>query len=202
MQPESSVNRIDTLGLVLAGGRSRRMGGRDKAWLRLSGKPLICHAFERLRPQVDDIVVSANRHRWAYRRMDIDVVSDRPAWAGRGPLAAIATVLSDLRPRRLAVVPVDAPLAPRDHVAALSAALDAGAQAAAIFDGERQQPLFCLLAADVTDDARSAVEREPLPSMRDWLEGIGVVWINRSHQHALFANINMPDDLRRLVGTP
>lgn len=176
------------------------MSGRDKAWLSLSGRPLVCHAIEHLAPQVDRILISANRHRWAYRRLGVDVVQDQPAWIGRGPLAAIATVAAAQRPWRLAVVPVDAPLAPRDHVARLATLLDAGAFAAAIHDSERWQPLFCLLSRDAADGARSAVARASIPSMRSWLDGIGAVWVDYADP-TRFANINTPDDLENLRET-
>jgi molybdopterin-guanine dinucleotide biosynthesis protein A len=196
MQP-TTLNRSDTLGLVLAGGQGRRMGGRDKAWLSLAGKPLVCHAIERLAPQVRQVVVSANRHGWAYRRLGIEVVGDHPEWRGCGPLAAIASAFTAWRPLRLAVVPVDVPLAPPDHVARLAARLDAGAPAAAIHDGKRRQPLFCLLSAETAVAARSAVSGEPVPSMRDWLDHIGAVWIAYS-EPARFGNVNTPDDLELL----
>jgi molybdopterin-guanine dinucleotide biosynthesis protein A len=196
MQP-TTFNRSDTLGLVLAGGQGRRMGGRDKAWLSLAGKPLVCHAIEHLAPQVGQVVVSANRHRWAYRRLGIEVVGDHHDWRGRGPLAAIASAFTARRPSRLAVVPVDVPFAPLDHIARLAERLDAGEPAAAIHDGRRRQPLFCLLSAETAVAARSAVSGEPVPSMRDWLDHIGAVWIAYA-EPARFGNVNTPDDLQLL----
>lgn len=173
------------------------MGGRDKAWLRWSGQPLICHAVDRLTPQVDTVVVSANRHRWAYRRIGVETIPDRDAWRGRGPLAAIASVLSDRRPSRLAVVPVDAPCAPRDHVLRLAAALNRGARAAALHDGRRQQPLFCLLDCAVLESACEALNESTVPSMRAWLDHLAAVWIDYAETDA-FANINTPDELKAL----
>ena len=190
-----------TLGLILAGGAGRRMGGRDKAWLRWKGRPLICHAFERLAPQVDAVIVSANRHHWAYRRLGIEVVADRPAWRGQGPLAAIATVLTTVSPQRLAVVPVDAPCAPTDHVARLAMALGAGAPAAAVHDGLRRQPLFALLSGHLVDAAAAAVEHASPPPMHEWLDGLGATWIDLSSQQTAFVNINSPADLLRLQNT-
>lgn len=187
-----------TLGLILAGGASRRMGGRDKAWLRWQAKPLVCHAFQRLAPQVDAVAVSSNRHFWAYRRLGLDCIPDSPAWRGRGPLAAIATALQLRAPMRLAIVPVDAPCAPVDHIARLVAALDRGVSAAAIHDGDQHQPLFALLNGDLASAAVETVSRESPPSMRDWLDAVGTKWVGMSAQPETFANINTPDELRRL----
>lgn len=192
------MKEAGTLGLVLAGGAGRRMGGRDKAWLRWCERPLVCHVLDRFAPQVDTAAVSSNRHRWAYRRLGIESIPDRPGWQGRGPLAAIATVLSELAPARLAIVPVDAPHAPRDHVARLSAVLDGGARAAAVHDGLRRQPLFAVLRGDLVETAVAAMRSEPMPSMQDWLDDVGVVWIDMSSHRSAFLNINTSDDLEAL----
>lgn len=49
-------------GVVLAGGRAERMGGHDKGLLPLAGAPLVARAIRRLRPQVVDVLISANRN--------------------------------------------------------------------------------------------------------------------------------------------
>lgn len=184
------------VGLVLAGGASSRMGGRDKAWLGLGGRPLLCHALERLAPQVDAVVVSANRHRWACHRLGLATLADRPAWRGLGPLAAIASALSDLAPARLALAPVDVPDAPRHQVALLAAALDATTPAAALRCGGRTQPLFAVLDGTLAGRAAAALARRPVPSMQAWLDEVGAAWVDLPDAECL-ANINAPADLDR-----
>jgi molybdopterin-guanine dinucleotide biosynthesis protein A len=186
-----------TLALILAGGASRRFGGRDKAWLRFAGRPMICHVVERLAPQVDAIVVSSNRHHWAYRRFGMRTIADRPGWRGRGPLAAIATVMSAMRPQRLVLVPVDMPRIPNDLVSCLGAVLVDGVPAAAAFDGSRRQPLCCLLDGRLAVTAQMAIEQEPIPSMQAWLEGVGVRWVAFGDDPSAFININDAGDLER-----
>jgi hypothetical protein len=56
--PMSQLTSI--AGIILAGGRSRRMAGRDKSFIDLGGKPLIAHAVARLRPQVAALAINAN----------------------------------------------------------------------------------------------------------------------------------------------
>jgi molybdopterin-guanine dinucleotide biosynthesis protein A len=185
-----------TIGLILAGGLGRRMGGRDKAWLDLHGRPLLCHALERLSPQVDSIVVSANRHRWACHRLGLATIADRPAWRGRGPLAAIATALADLSPGRLALVPVDVPDPPRHQVALLASALHAGVPAAALRTGDGRQPLFALLDGSLAERAAAALDGPDVPSVQAWLDAVGVAWIDLPGTGGL-GNINVPADLER-----
>lgn len=195
----SDRSGADLFGLILAGGQGRRCGGRDKAWLRFRGKPLLCHAVERLQPQVDRLLISANRHRWAYDRLGLTTVADAPVWAQRGPLAAIASAFARHPKSRLVITPVDCPGAPRDHVQRLMAAVDAGAPAAALHDGVRPQPLFAVLSATVQPAAVAALISDRPPSMRDWLRAQGVCWVDYPDPDgSVFANINRMDDLQRL----
>ncbi|MEZ0273190.1 MAG: NTP transferase domain-containing protein, partial [Methylophilaceae bacterium] len=73
-------------GIILAGGMGRRMGGVDKGLVPFQGKPLVTHVLERLRPQVDEILVNANREIDTYAKFGYPVVPD--AIGGfAGPLA-------------------------------------------------------------------------------------------------------------------
>ncbi len=187
------------LGVVLAGGQGRRCGGRDKAWLRLRGRPLLCHAVERLCAQVEQVVVSANRHRWACRRLGLASIPDPAQWAGRGPLAAIAAAWMHYPGRTLAIVPVDCPLAPVNHVAKLRAVLAGGVPVAALRCGGRVQPLFALIAPVLEEDAIAALQSPRPPPMWQWLEAAGVSWLDWPDPDGwTFANINRLDDLRDL----
>lgn len=73
--------------VVLAGGKSSRMGGGDKALLQLGGRPLLDHVLERLRPQVAEIVLNANDP-GRFAAFGLPVVADRLA-GQMGPLAGI-----------------------------------------------------------------------------------------------------------------
>ncbi|MCK9488397.1 MAG: NTP transferase domain-containing protein [Xanthomonadales bacterium] len=206
------------IGLILAGGRGSRFGGTDKAWLRLHGQPLLCHCWQTLGEQVQTIVVASQRHRWAYRRLGIQLIDDHAAAPGHGPLAAIAGALARWPQRRIAVLPVDAPFAPADYVARLDAVLGPDVPAAAVFDGQRRQPLFALVSGQLAAHAVQALQAPVLPSMRRWLDDVGAIWVDfsdavvdlqgdpqsgselpRGLTRGAFANINTPADLDRLA---
>ena len=74
--PDDSALRDRLTGLILAGGRARRMGGEDKGLLPYRGRPLIEHAIERLRPQASALAINANRSRAAYARFGFPVVAE------------------------------------------------------------------------------------------------------------------------------
>jgi molybdopterin-guanine dinucleotide biosynthesis protein A len=125
-------------GLVLAGGRGRRLGGADKGLLALHGRPLVVHVRDRLSPQVQALLISANRHAADYAALGVPVLGDAaaglpPAADGqpRGPLAGMLAGLRHAPTPWLACVPTDAPALPADLVQRLAqAAAQAGAHAA------------------------------------------------------------------------
>ncbi|MGY2437305.1 NTP transferase domain-containing protein, partial [Escherichia coli] len=81
--------------VILAGGRASRMGGDDKGWVPLAGKPLIAHVLERLRPQVDEVLINANRSEERYRAL-APVIGDAQA-DFQGPLAGMQAGLAAAR---------------------------------------------------------------------------------------------------------
>lgn len=63
-------------GVILAGGQGSRMGGQDKGLLMMQSKPLYQHVLQRLRPQVDIVLISANRNIDRYQLSGYQVVTD------------------------------------------------------------------------------------------------------------------------------
>lgn len=178
-------------GLILAGGAGRRMGGADKALLRLAGRPLIAHAIERLAPQVDRLAISANGDPARLDFTGLPVLGD--AAAGRGPLEG---VLAGLRwaqaggATALMTVAVDSPLFPTDLVARLTAA---GAPAMARSD-DRDHPTFTLWPVSAA------------PEIEEWLDAGErrlMTLMDRIGAHAVdlpagsITNLNTPEDLAR-----
>src|SRR5690242_6663170 len=112
--------RPEVVGVILAGGQSRRMGGTDKAFLPLAGRPLIAHVIERLRPQVDAVVVNSNGDPARFADFGLEVIAD--AIGGfQGPLAGILTGMQWARrharnARWIATAAADTPFLPRDVV--------------------------------------------------------------------------------------
>ena len=133
-------------GVVLAGGRGRRMGGEDKGLVGIAGRPMVLQVIERLRPQVGALLISANRNRTRYEEMTgCRVVADRhPDYAG--PLAGMASAMEAAGTRFILTSPCDAPLVPGDLGPRLYRALaDEGSELSVVHDGERVQPVFALL---------------------------------------------------------
>ena len=177
------------------------MGGVDKGLQPLHGQPLAKLALQRLRPQVQALMLNANRHLDLYARLGVPVWPD--AWPDHpGPLAGMAAGLAHCETPWLATVPCDTPGFPGDLVARLlDAAVSQGAELAMAAtreaDGRVQpQPVFCLLGTGL------------LGSLEAFLQG-GQRKIDRwTAQHRCatvvferaddFYNINTLEELERL----
>lgn len=189
------ISPNDITGVVLCGGDGRRMGGVEKPLLSLHGRHLVAHVLDRLVPQVDRVVVSANRDIDTYRALGHPVFSD--VVPSLGPLGGLSSVASHVSTPWLFCCPGDAPRLDRGLVARLSSACDDAYAAVYPYDGERPQYLFLLvrtaalvsLAPYLAGGARS---------VHGWLEQIGAHAVEMSELAGSFANVNSRDALARL----
>jgi molybdenum cofactor guanylyltransferase len=179
--------------VILAGGMARRMGGQDKGLIELNGRPMIEYIIEALKPQVDSIVINANRNLEQYRRYGYPVVEDIMG-DYFGPLVGMASGLQACSSDRILIVPCDSPFVPPVLADKLNAALlEQGADLSVANDSERMQPVFAVLS------------RHLLPSLLAYLDKGGRkidTWY-AEHKMALadfsdwpdaFININTPED--------
>lgn len=183
--------RDQITGVILAGGRGRRMGGIDKGLYPYSGRPLIEWTIAALAPQVGQLMINANRSQDAYRAYGLPLIADTiPDYPG--PLAGIAAALTATQTPWLLVAPCDTPLLPPDLAERLAAALarDA-AELALAHDGQRRQPLHALLPVTLA----TSLERFLVSGQRkvgDWYAGHRVAIADLSDQADGFVNINTP----------
>lgn len=180
-------------GLILAGGRARRMGGEDKGLIRLAGRPMVEHVLERFGPQVGEVVINANRNAEQYgrygHRVIPDVIDDFP-----GPLAGMLSAMEAVRQPWLAVVPCDSPLLPRDLVQRLFAsALAESADIAVAHDGERLQPVVALLRCSLLPQLRAFVEQGGR-KIDTWYAQHRMVATDLSDHPEAFVNVNTPEE--------
>lgn len=195
------TGRPAVAGVVLAGGAGRRIGG-DKPLRLLAGRPLIEHVIERVRGQVDRLILSANGNEASLAAFGLPLVADAPAPGGRqGPVAGVLAGLAAARAGgfpRLAVFPCDAPFLPADLVARLGAELDRapGAAAAIVTDGKRPQPTFALWRAEALEPL-AALLAGGTRRLEAATRALGCVEvpIPASAGLAAWYNINSPEDL-------
>lgn len=192
---------IEITGLVLAGGQGSRMGGVDKGLTPLRGRPLVEHVIGRLAPQVDEILVNANRNPDAYAGFGHRVVADDiPGFAG--PLAGFERGLAHARGALVATVPCDSPFLPTDLVARLRAALETGdAELAVAKTGEQPHPVFCLMRRSVHPSLRAFLSSGQR-KIDKWYAALRVVEVAFDDEADAFANINTRDELAGLEKPP
>lgn len=109
-------------GVILAGGRGTRMGGVEKGLLDWQGRPLMARLIEDLAPQVDRLLINANRAHERYAAFGLPLIADDPRHAGLGPLAGVHAALTVVETGRVVCVPCDLPGLPEDLVSRFLAA--------------------------------------------------------------------------------
>ncbi len=190
------------VGVLLAGGRARRMGGGDKCLLPLGSLTLLDHVIARAAPQVDRLVLNANGNASRFARFGLPVVADVvPDFAG--PLAGILSGLlwaQALLPacRWVASFATDTPLVPLDFVARLRQAVAAGADIACAASAGRTHPVFALWPVDLADALRAALVEEGIHKIDTWTARHTVAAVNFAADPIdPFFNVNAPEDLDR-----
>jgi len=169
------------------------MGGADKGLLPYRGKPLVAHVLARFAPQVETLLISANRNLDVYAAFGYpvlgDVLGDYP-----GPLAGLAAGLAACTTPWLATCPCDCPALPEDLVARLmTATLGASAPlAVAVVDG-RMQPTFQLCRRELLP-ALTAYLAAGERKVGAWCRAQGAAEAHFDASTA-FANLNTPDEL-------
>ncbi len=191
-------------GVVLAGGRSLRMGGGDKALLAVDGRSLLERVIERARPQVGTLLINANGDPARFAALGLPVVADCVG-GYVGPMAGILTGLEWVREHLpdvewMASFATDTPLLPTDLVQRLSAAVQtAEADLACATSGGITHPVSGLWPVRLAPALRHALIDEELRKTDGWTSRYRVAHVEwPGGIHDPFFNVNTPEELMRL----
>jgi molybdopterin-guanine dinucleotide biosynthesis protein A len=191
------------LGLILAGGLARRMGGGDKGLIAVGGETILDRALSRMKPQCARMIINANGDpsRFAFTGLPV-VADDIPDFAG--PLAGILAGLdwaAANQPDEDYVVsaPGDCPFLPRDLVERLeSARVKEGKPLACAKSGDWRHPVVGLWPVALRADLRHALMEESLHKIEIWTARYGVAIAEWPDQPVdPFFNVNTPGDATR-----
>jgi molybdopterin-guanine dinucleotide biosynthesis protein A len=189
-----------TLGLVLAGGLARRMGGGDKALLKLGHETILDRVLARLNPHCAGVIINANGDPARFGRFGLPVVPDDiPDFAGplAGILAGLDWAAANAPVEWVASVPGDCPFIPRDLVPRLHRArIAADKPLACAKSGDWRHPVAGLWPIGLRFDLRRALTDEGLHKIEIWTGRHGVAiaeWPDRPVDP--FFNVNQPEDL-------
>jgi molybdenum cofactor guanylyltransferase len=190
---------LETLtGIVLAGGRARRLGGVDKGLLPVGGQPLIAWTLAALAPQVGTILINANRHLERYAEFGYPVITDSiPDY--QGPLAGFLAAMRAARTDWILTLPCDGPQPPSDLAARLIAALiEQQAELAVATDGRRHQSIHALMPVALADDLEHFLTQGGR-RVEDWQRRHRLALADFSDRPEAFGNLNTPDELQRFA---
>jgi molybdopterin-guanine dinucleotide biosynthesis protein A len=190
-----------TFGLVLAGGLARRMGGGDKALIRIGQSTILERVLERLRPPCRGIVLNVNGDPARFASFGLPVVPD-DVEGFAGPLAGILAGLDWVSVHAPDIhwvisAPGDCPFLPRDLVQRLHVARSAAATPLACAQsGGWRHPVVGLWPVGLRDDLRHALVADGLRKIEVWTARHGVALAQWPAEPVdPFFNVNTPEDI-------
>ncbi|MEH2922102.1 molybdenum cofactor guanylyltransferase MobA [Samsonia erythrinae] len=179
-------------GVILAGGRASRMGGRDKGLIALNGVPLYQHVLLRLKKQVDEVIISANRNQPIYAQSGCRIIGDFDT-SFPGPLAGMLSGLHASTSEWVVFVPCDVPALPLDLVHRLWQARG-DTHAVYATDGERPHPTLVLMNKILINTLEDYLNHGNRKLML-FMEQVGAKTVSFNEQPEAFRNLNSPEDL-------
>lgn len=187
------ISKNEITAVILAGGRSSRMGGDDKGLIEFRGKPMIGYACDVVREKVGKILISANRNHGAYQTYG-EVVEDNLA-DFQGPLSGISSALNVCSTPYLLVLPCDSPLVTSELIDEIIMKMTASsAEICVAHDGQIMHATFALIRSNLglnLDEFLASGERK----MALWYRGQKLARVDVSNHLEVLTNINRVEDL-------
>jgi molybdopterin-guanine dinucleotide biosynthesis protein A len=188
--------------IILSGGRATRMGGVDKGLVILKKKPLIEHVIMRLTPQVDEILINANREVYTYQALGYPVLKDEND-GFIGPLAGFLLGLKYAKHDYVVTVPCDSPFLPLDLVQRLYMGMtETNADVVVALSNGDTHPVFCLMKKSVLPSLQAFINRGER-KVSAWQKSLYYTEVDFSacalnNCTSAFTNLNTFDDLKAL----
>ncbi len=184
--------------IILSGGRATRMNAVDKGLVLLQNKPLIQHVIERLTPQVDEILINANRELAQYQALGYIVLQDEVE-DFLGPLAGFSLGLQHAKHNYVLTVPCDSPLLPVDLAQRLMAALvEHKAEIAVATSDDNTHPVFCLCKKTALPSLMAYLQQGER-RVSTWQKSQQYIEVDFSDGNKAFTNLNTFEDLAALA---
>ncbi len=191
----------ETLGVLLAGGLARRMGGGDKPMRAIAGRTLLARVIDRIGPQCDGLILNANGDAARFDAFSLPVVPDTVEGFA-GPLAGVLAALdwaAQHRPHVKWVVSAaaDCPFLPRDLVARFHRARhEDEADLCVARSGGQTHPVIGLWSVGLREDLRQALVVEDCRKIDRWTARYKLATVDGPMEPLdTFFNANTPEDL-------
>jgi molybdenum cofactor guanylyltransferase len=201
MAPSTPLVPSAITGLILAGGLSRRMNKQEKSFIPLAEKSLLAHVYERLAPQVGEVVLSANGDHARFAQFNLEVIGDKRD-GFFGPLAGIEAAFLAHKADWLLSIPVDTPFFPLDLAKKMCQSTQGRDIPVVAQSFARLHPVITLWPRSVLPRLTQALDSQQL-KLHDWFldqEHIKLDFASEIKGQDPFFNINRPTDKQSAEG--
>ena len=185
--------------VIMAGGKARRMGGLDKALIKLNGKEIISYVIEKISKQTDDIVINTNRDQSNFKKYNLDIVTDTIE-GFQGPLAGILSGMEwfyNLNKKIEWIVssPVDSPFLPEDLIEKLFLSVTKNKKLIAVAKSHgRIHPVFAIWNMSLRTSLQEAINND-IKKIDEFTKRFNPEIVEFNSKVDPFFNINTPEDL-------
>mgnify|MGYP001208158020 CR=1 FL=1 len=188
------IKKTDLTIIILAGGKSERMDGKDKGLMMINNQYIIKNLYALAKDYSDNVYINANRNINDYMKMGLEVWQDIiPGY--QGPLAGMYTSLKNSKTRYILTLPCDGPLISDIYFKRmLSGNNQNKIRLRSAHNGERLQPVYSLISIDLIkslEDFLDSGQRK----IDKWFETCDLEIIDFSDNKNIFININRESDL-------
>lgn len=184
--------------IILAGGQANRMGGAGKGLVPLQNKPLVQYVLERLTPQVDEILINANREIERYKTFNLPILKDEHA-DFIGPLAGFSLGLKHCKHDYLLTAPCDSPLLPEDLVGRMMKTLiTKEADIAVAKSAGHSHPVFSLMKKAVLPSLMTYLDQGER-KVSTWQKSLNYIEVEFNDCAEAFVNLNTFEELEALA---
>ena len=188
------MRKLSITAIILAGGQSNRMNGKDKGLMLLAGKPLYQHVIDRIEPQVNLVMINCNRHADLYSSLGYFVFCD-DLKGFLGPLSGIYSGLLRSTTDWNLFVSCDTPFLPEDLIDRLAKFTETH-QAIYPFDGKNDHPTILLIHKNIIPQLKKYLDNGDRKLML-FLKQINAIAVDFSENPSGFTNINTLEMLER-----
>ncbi len=193
------ISHQDITAVILAGGKGRRLDGQDKGLVKYKKKPLIEHVLGRIKPQVNTILVNANRNIEVYQGYGYPVINDELS-DFQGPLAGFATAMKIAETPYIVTLPCDGPLLAHDLVSRFIETLRQATSTDTLVvahDGIRHQPVYTLLPIRTLSSLEAFLKKGDR-KIDLWFKQHPVLYADFSDKPEVFSNINTEEQRKAM----
>mgnify|MGYP001388549130 CR=1 FL=1 len=194
-------NKDKILGVILAGGLSKRMGGFDKSLIKINNKTLLETTYNLVKKQLSNVVVNSNINLKKELKSNIKVFPDQiPGFLG--PLSGIFSGMKCAKKnfsncKWIASFPVDSIFFPKNFIEVMTNKINDRTQVVCAKSNGRIHPVFALWSLDLIDDLEKALIKEGVRKIDEWTRRYNLEIVNfESKNIDPFFNINTKEDLQ------